>query len=135
MKLYLASRYSRRLELCDYRHLLIQNGHEVISRWLDDEHADLDSTHLEDRDLSLTLAEQNMRDIDQCDVFVLFTEYEAAPRATRMVEFGYAIGQFKSIATIGPVENMFVHLFTGWDTFQEFFESDWQAELESTDGA
>lgn len=38
MRIYLAARYSRRLELCGYRDLLAALGHEVTSRWLNGEH-------------------------------------------------------------------------------------------------
>ncbi len=37
MKIYLAARYSRRLELLTYREQLVGMGHEVTSSWLDTE--------------------------------------------------------------------------------------------------
>lgn len=38
MKVYLAARYSRRVELCEYREQIRAAGHEVTSRWLDGDH-------------------------------------------------------------------------------------------------
>lgn len=38
MLIYLAARYSRRLELCGYREQLRAAGHKVQAVWLDGEH-------------------------------------------------------------------------------------------------
>ena len=38
MRIYLASRYSRREELCRYRSELEDQGHTVQARWLNGEH-------------------------------------------------------------------------------------------------
>lgn len=38
MKIYLASRYSRRKELCEYRFQLQSIGYAVQSRWLNGDH-------------------------------------------------------------------------------------------------
>lgn len=38
MRIYLASRYSRREELCEYRSQLEAMGHTITSRWLNGNH-------------------------------------------------------------------------------------------------
>lgn len=38
MRIYLAGRYSRRLELCGYREQIIALGHSVHAQWLDGDH-------------------------------------------------------------------------------------------------
>lgn len=114
MIFYLAARYSRRLELCEYRDELEEHGNRVTSRWLKGEH------ELLDRDgLSVQAADAERRrfamedwnDLMASEVVVSFTE---EPRKTngrggRHVEFGAALAARKAMVVIGPRENVFHH--------------------------
>jgi len=81
MKIYLASRYSRREELCGYRDDLEYLGHTVTSRWLDGNH------QVDDRGLSteakseerLRFACEDWEDLKSAEVCISFTE---PPRTT-----------------------------------------------------
>ncbi|GEM_PF-6660459 len=98
MKLYLAARYERRLELAHYAVLLRQQGHEVTSRWLED------NAHL-------SLPEQvrmDLEDLEAAEALVSFTEEPGVySRGGRHVEYGYALAQAKQLFVVGPPENIF----------------------------
>lgn len=111
MKIYLASRYARREELCYYRKLLEAAGHEVTSRWLD-------STPLEEQELSEGIESkirhflsEDISDIKFSDLVVCFTEYpsDSYSRGGRHVEFGLALAWGKRLAVVGPLENLFYY--------------------------
>ena len=106
MRIYLASRYSRREELVQYRTDLERLGHCVTSRWLNGDH------QIDDRGLSVTAS----------DLVISFTE---VPRSTtnsrggRHVEHGVALGRGLSVWIVGPRENVFhclpcVRVFESW---------------------
>ena len=125
MSVYLAARYSRRLELCEYRSDLQSRGLTVTSNWLDgprqraiagqvlgerDEaviEAGGDSP--ESVELRRLCAEQDTKDVMAADTFVTFTELPDAKagRGGRHVEFGMALALGLRIVVIGPVENVF----------------------------
>lgn len=97
MNIYIASRYSRRREMCGYRDELVAVGHTVTSRWLD-------GTHEFTEMLSVTAAfehrrqfsQEDLDDLQQAEVVINFTEPEntdkRAGRGGRHVEFGVALG-------------------------------------------
>lgn len=126
MKVYLAARYSRRLERCGYRVQLAALGIEVTSRWLNGSH------QVDNQGIPLTedgrrrfkvsdpsagplrtrFAGEDLADVLSADLLAAFTE---APRATnsrggRHVELGIALGAGKQVAVIGPRENVFCWL-------------------------
>jgi hypothetical protein len=118
MKIYLASRYSRREELCGYRSELEAMGHEVTSRWLNGNH------QIDDAGLSLEaaaaertrFAQEDWDDLMAADCCISFTE---APRSSnsrggRHVEFGAAMAAGKVCVVIGPRENVFHCLPDVW---------------------
>jgi len=127
MRIYLASRYSRREELCTYRAELEEAGHTVTSRWLNGNH------QIDDQGLSAQAAEtervrfasEDWHDLTTADCCISFTE---APRSTssrggRHVEFGAALAAGLGCIVIGPRENVFhclpqVRWFPDWATFQ-----------------
>ena len=127
MKIYLASRYSRREELCAYRAELEDYGHTVTSRWLNGNH------QVDDRGLS-TEAEQGERvrfaiedwnDLMAADWCISFTETPRSSnsRGGRHVEFGAALAAGKKCIVIGPRENVFhcmptVVVFQSWIDFR-----------------
>jgi hypothetical protein len=136
MKFYLAARYGRRLELCEYRDELLRRGHEVVSRWLDGAHAsagyDLRSeASIEDQ---TRYAIEEWGDLLSADVVISFTE--PAPlkpsRGGRHAEFGAAVASRKWCIVVGPRENIFhclpqIQWFEAfddltrcWDTMPDF---------------
>jgi nucleoside 2-deoxyribosyltransferase len=121
LKVYLASQFSRQKELQNYRDELERTGIIVTSSWLDEESSDSDSTKFE------KFAEADLYDIENCDVFVLFTgepysgTVKQIARGGRHVEFGYALSENKEIIIVGPLENIF-HYLKELDVF-----SDWHS--------
>jgi hypothetical protein len=123
MKVYLASRYSRREELCKVREDLQKLGFEVTSRWLNGNH------QIDDQGLSveaksaerLRFAIEDWHDLMAADMCISFTE---SPRSTnsrggRHVEFGAALASGKMCFVVGPRENVFhclptVHVCDSW---------------------
>jgi hypothetical protein len=106
--IYLASRYSRCLELQGYAAQLTTAGHRVASRWHGGNHQadDLSS------DNAVRYALEDLQDLRDANVLILFTEQ---PRSTNsrggsMVELGIAIATNKRIFIIGPAANIFCTL-------------------------
>lgn len=126
MKAYLASRYSRRDELREYRTLLENAGIKVTSRWLD-ETEPLDG-RLVNRDSRFWKfhAEIDIEDVKRADMLVFFAESPdtATPRGGRHVEFGLALALGKAIYVISEhsPENIFHYLegVTYYKTFDDF---------------
>ena len=127
MKIYLAARYSRRLELCDYRIRLQQQGHTVTSRWLNGAHQiDRDGMKLgalgeeyveagsdeHAAQLRRHFASEDMSDVFAADLMIAFTEEPRAEasRGGRHVELGLALATGKTIYLVGPRENVFCWL-------------------------
>ncbi len=145
MRFYLAARYSRRLELCEYRKVLESRGHIVTSRWLNGNHQISDhgvplGDHGEQlveglegdgggespraAQLRQAFAREDVNDVQNCDVLIAFTEppRSSASRGGRHVELGIAIGLSKEVIVIGYRENIFcwldrVTFFSNWDEF------------------
>lgn len=111
MRIYLASRYSRREELCDFRSVLFQAGHEVTSRWLNGNHQvsddgfNAEGPHF----LRERFALEDLQDLESCDCLISFTEppRSGPMRGGRHVEFGIAMALRKSLIVVGPRENVF----------------------------
>lgn len=130
MRIYLASRYSRRLELCEYRSALEAVGHTVTSRWLNGSHqvsdggtplteageslveGDDGGTSPEAARLREQFAYEDFRDVEQCDQLIAFTEppRSNASRGGRHVELGLALGMRKRVWVVGYRENIFCWL-------------------------
>src|ERR1017187_3872520 len=99
MIFYLASQFNRREELCGYRADLEARGHSVPARWLLGEHQvhGVEAARLVQAggpvpvEEARPFAEDDIEDIEACDVFVAFT---APPpqsgRGGRHFESGYA---------------------------------------------
>jgi len=110
--IYLASRYSRREELCEYREQLRAAGHHVTSRWLNGEHQALDTNGSElpgTPQQAMTFAADDFGDLMAADVVISFTEppRSAPNRGGRHVEFGMAIATGKRVLVVGYRENVF----------------------------
>jgi hypothetical protein len=127
MRIYLASRYSRREELCVYRATLEAEGHTVTSRWLNGNH------QIDDQGLSVEGVEnertrfalEDWEDLMAAECCIGFTEPArsvANSRGGRHVEFGGAIAAGKDCIVVGPRENVFhclpqVRRFATWEEF------------------
>lgn len=141
MRIYLASRYSRRIELCGYREQLRAIGHAIDAVWLNGEHqisdrgvpigesgealveGDDGSTTGEAARLRQKFAQEDYRDVLMCDLLIAFTEppRSNASRGGRHVEFGIALGLMKRVWIVGPRENIFCWLedVRQFDTFDD----------------
>lgn len=111
MRIYLAARYSRRLELCDYRKQLEAEGHEITSRWLNGNH------QIDDAGLSVEakqeertrFAKEDWYDLMDAEMCISFTETPRSSnsRGGRHVEFGAALAAGQTCWIVGPRENVF----------------------------
>jgi len=138
MKVYLAGRYDRRLELCGYADELRREGHTVDCRWLLGTHqlhpspeiVDIpnDSIPME----AAPFAQDDVEDIFKADTFIVFSERpdSHSKRGGRHVEFGIALSlrRFTSrqppmrLVVIGPRENVFhclpeIEVYGDWASF------------------
>ncbi len=145
MKIYLAARYSRRLELCEYRKALVAQGHTVTSRWLNGTHQISDrGTPLGDDGENLVegggaeaaalrakFAEDDLRDVNDANLLIAFTEppRSAPNRGGRHVELGIALGNCIPVIVVGHRENIFC-----WLPEVEFFESFDQIKIPTSCG-
>lgn len=118
--MYLAARYSRRVELCAYRDDLIAAGCEVTSRWLNGTHEAIDGTASHEQ--RGAWAQEDLEDIDAAEVLIAFTESADSghSRGGRHVELGYALSRHRmpargryghwlmeEVHVVGPAENLF----------------------------
>lgn len=139
LKIYLASRYSRREELCEYRSQLRAMGHDVQARWLDGEHqisetgapignsgealveGDDGGTSERAAMLRSRFAEDDWEDVNTAEVVISFTEQprSSANRGVRHVEYGIALANSARVIVVGYRENIFhwlpqVEFFGTW---------------------
>jgi hypothetical protein len=143
-KVYLASRYSRREELCGYRQELESRGFEITSRWLNGKHqisdvgvpigdhgeklveGDDGNQSEEAQKLRMDFAREDVSDVLGAEIVICFTEppRSSASRGGRHVEFGLALAKGKFVIVIGHRENLFcwlpeVAFFPTWEQFKE----------------
>lgn len=148
MNIYLAARYSRRLELCGYREQLRQLGHDVPAVWLNGSHqisdrgapigehgealveGDAGGDPEEAAILRQKFAQEDLRDVMLCDLLIAFTEppRSSASRGGRHVELGLALGMGKHVWIVGPRENIFCWL-EGVRQFETFEDAKWAVEI------
>jgi hypothetical protein len=131
VRIYLAARYSRREELCQYRAELEELGHAITSRWLNGSHQiDKHVTPIGDHGEKLVegdsgessaqvdalrahFATEDCADVASAGVVISFTEPPRSAlgnRGGRHVEFGMAIALHKRLIVIGHRENLFHYL-------------------------
>ena len=139
MRIYLAARYFRRLELCGYREQLRAAGYDVQARWLDGEHqisdtgqpiGDSGEAMVEatggsgDNGAALRarFAQDDYEDVTGADVVISFTEPPRAKpnRGGRHVEFGLALACGAECIVVGFRENLFhwlpqVRFYDTWE--------------------
>lgn len=148
MIIYLASRYSRREELCGYREQIRGLGHRVDAVWLNGEHqisnegtpigeqgerlveGDDGSDSERAAALRQKFAQEDFRDVMMSDLLIAFTEppRSSASRGGRHVELGIALGMMKRVWIVGPRENIFCWLedVRHFETWDECFSKLWQ---------
>lgn len=130
MKIYIASRYSRRDEMRTVALALQAAGATVTSHWLSEDKP-LQTQMGDDSDtFYIETSRIDLMDVDAADVVLFFSEdpLVGTPRGGRHVEFGYALGKGKSISVIGPKENVFhyhprVHHYTTLNAFMEYYNA------------
>ncbi len=120
MKIYLASRFSRRLEMKDVRTQLEALGHQVTSRWLYEEIQAVEVTISElPFRYNQRCAENDLEDVSIANAVVSFTEGpDTGTRGDRHIEAGFGLGQGKRMLAVGHRENIFHYL-----PEVEFFET------------
>ena len=103
-RVYLASRYSRHVEMQGYADDLRAAGFTVEVEWIKGEHRMADAS--DDFDGSgARFALDDWRDLAAADTVISFTG--SGGRGGRHVEFGMAIAWGKRCLIVGPRENVF----------------------------
>ncbi len=112
MRIYLASRYSRRDEMRHLAARLRSLGHNITSRWLEAEWANRpDSSSAAPAEYREKFAQIDMLDVQVSDTVISFTEAPGdGSRGGRHVEFGLAVAWGKRLIVVGHRENLFHHL-------------------------
>src|SRR5277367_3461579 len=112
MRIYLASRFSRQREMRAIRDRIVAMGHEVNSRWLEEEYES--SGHGSSQappEHHEKWAKYNYQDVLLCDTMVNFTEPpNSCGRGGRHVELGLALAWGKRLIVVGHRENVFHNL-------------------------
>jgi hypothetical protein len=123
-QIYLASRYSRRVELCGYRDQLSKLGYLVQARWLDGGHqldnagapigdngeALIEAGNCERANLlRARFANDDWEDVCSAEIQINFTEppRSSANRGGRHVELGIALARTQRVIVVGHRENIF----------------------------
>jgi hypothetical protein len=131
MRIYLASRYSRREELCAYRAELEALGHTVTGRWLNGSHqidnagkpigdhgeklveGDSGESGEQADALRAHFVKEDCEDVYMAECVISFTEPPRSAlgnRGGRHVEFGMAVAWGKRLIVVGHRENLFHYL-------------------------
>jgi nucleoside 2-deoxyribosyltransferase len=112
LNIYLAGSFSRKDELSRHARELRRMGHQVVSRWLDENvPANSELTDFTPDYLQKT-AVLDIEDIDLADVIMLFSVDPsiAVKRGAHHFESGYAYGTKKKVIIVGPYGNNFHYL-------------------------
>jgi hypothetical protein len=105
MRIYLAARFDRSVEMREVAAQLARSGHFVTSRWI----------HGRQSGPDLVSATEDIEDLASANCLVSFTEHATrsvawAARGGRHVEFGVALASRLRLCIVGPRENIFHHL-------------------------
>ena len=132
MKIYLASRYTRREELLRYAQELAGMGHIITSRWIYGSHQISDDGLSDEacEELRKRFALEDYIDLLTAECVVSFTEPPKSPfsRGGRHVEFGMAIASSKRCIVVGYRENVFhclpgVQFYPDWESLNKALTS------------
>ncbi len=122
MRIYLAARWGRKMEMRRVRAELKEMGHVVTSRWLDlPENEDGEVGNSRSLESCREDADMVIEDMDDAEVCLAFTEPAGIGpmRGGRHTEVGYFLGKGKPVWVVGHHENIFHSLavtrfFSGW---------------------
>lgn len=118
-RIYLSGVYETKSELCKVRAALQSMGFTVCSSWLNETDREAEVLYRvlrgegseEDIARARYVAEMDMDDIRECDIFVLFSDAKRpSPRGGCHIETGYAYGMGKEIWLVGDATSHFHHL-------------------------
>ncbi len=125
LNIYLAARYSRNAEMRLYRDEIINIGHKVISRWIDQHGGNLLESFVAEKLNSdpaycSKFANIDIQDMQNADIIISFTSKDGGGKGGRHFEFGWSIGMKKLNVIVGPREHIFhtlpeIQHFTNWD--------------------
>ena len=109
---YLAARFSRNDEMRGVRDVLEAIGHKVTSRWIDLHGGDqLESAAQaalnSDPESVAHFGVHDLKDIEDADALISFTDESGGGKGGRHVEHGYALALGKRVIVVGPRENIF----------------------------
>jgi Domain of unknown function (DUF5664)/Nucleoside 2-deoxyribosyltransferase len=109
MKIYIAARYSRKMDARVLSETLRLYGYGITSTWIEEpESPNVQLSEVSSATLT-NYAERDIEEINAADVFLLLSDpsTEAHPRGGKHVEFGYAYAKGKRCIVYGPTENIF----------------------------
>ena len=103
MKIYLAGRYARRLELLEYAKTLSYLGHQYTSKWLDGD---------EEGKTQQEVAKMDFEHVREADMVLVFTDpYDSLQKGGgRHTELGIGYALRKHVWIVGEREQVFHHL-------------------------
>lgn len=137
MIVYLAGRYSRKLELKALISVLAEHNIRVNSSWLDEPYSPQTGLHDVTPEFCRETAAIDIADIRACDTFVFFAESPliGTPRGGRHVEFGMALAYGKRVVVIGDHENIFHFLpqIIHYPTVQDFIDAEGIQNADASD--
>lgn len=128
MRFYLAASAIAQGHMKSYRHMLVEHGHMVTSRWIDVPNMlSEDAMITSDSPLGFHLrGKDDLEDIIKAEAMLLFTQWPSTTGGYH-VEFGVAIAMKKPVYIIGPYRNVFhghaAMRFQDWNEFQHKFLS------------
>lgn len=101
MRIYLAARYGRRLEMLALASRLREQGHEITSRWLEGETEECEEWAVRDAE-----------DVARAEILVFHAEPHRSSNVGggRHWEFGYAWALGRVCIVVGERETIFCHL-------------------------
>mgnify|MGYP001576247402 CR=1 FL=1 len=124
MRVYLAARYSRYVEMQDYARVLTDAGYEVASRWIRGDHELRACGESEAARWQRQWAMEDWQDVREADIVLSFTEspgeHSGRSRGGRHVEYGLALAWGKRCLVVGDREHVFhwlpeVEYYASWE--------------------
>lgn len=114
MKIYLAARFTRNMEMQDIAGLLEKYGHQVTSRWHTGVHSIDDGVEPDSgvgMERAARFAAEDLEDLMAASCVISFTEVPRTPtRGGRHAEFGYGLAHQKKMVIVGQREMIFHYL-------------------------
>lgn len=130
MKIYTGATFSEQARIRAMKEQLIQQGHTVLSTWLEEA---VRPEGITEYQFETKMAMKDLQEVAACDCFILDT---ASPSKTagKMVEFGFALAKHKLCYVVGepPPHAIFTHLadkhFKDWDELFVYFREHHKTE-------